>query len=48
MTANVKLSARGLSMTFDADGKKVHVLDDIDLEVREGVFFCLLGPSVRS
>ena len=43
--APVKLSARGLSMTFHTDGKKVHVLEHIALEVRQGEFVCLLGPS---
>ena len=32
-------------MTFEADGKRVEVLRDIDLEVREGELVCLLGPS---
>jgi ABC-type nitrate/sulfonate/bicarbonate transport system ATPase subunit len=44
-TSSVKLSVRGLSMTFHTDGKKVHVLEDIDLDVNEGEFVCLLGPS---
>jgi len=41
----VKLRVRDLSMTFAADGKQVHVLDDVNLEVRDGEFVCLLGPS---
>ncbi len=40
-----KLSVRGLSMTFAADGNDVHVLDDIQLDVSAGEFVCLLGPS---
>ncbi len=40
-----KLSARGLSMVFAADGKQTHVLDDVSLDVNEGEFICLLGPS---
>ena len=41
----VKVRIAGLSMTFEADGKRVEVLRDIDLEVREGELVCLLGPS---
>jgi NitT/TauT family transport system ATP-binding protein len=39
-----KLEIRGLQMTFRADSE-VRVLDDIDLDVREGEFVCILGPS---
>jgi NitT/TauT family transport system ATP-binding protein len=38
---------RGVGMTF-SDSRQAgayRALDDIDLEVREGEFFCLLGPS---
>jgi NitT/TauT family transport system ATP-binding protein len=34
-----------VSMVFERDGKRTHVLDDISLEVRPGEFVCLLGPS---
>jgi ABC-type nitrate/sulfonate/bicarbonate transport system ATPase subunit len=44
-TAPPKLSIRGLSMTYESDGKRVPVLDDVSLDVREGEFVCLLGPS---
>jgi len=40
-----KLSMRGLRMTFPAEGSEIRVLEDIDLEVREGEFVCILGPS---
>jgi NitT/TauT family transport system ATP-binding protein len=40
-----KLSIRGLSMTFRAEGNEVRVLEEIDLDVREGEFVCILGPS---
>ncbi|HET9793413.1 MAG TPA: ABC transporter ATP-binding protein [Thermoanaerobaculia bacterium] len=40
-----KLSIRGLRMTFRAEGSEVRVLEDIDLDVREGEFVCILGPS---
>jgi ABC-type nitrate/sulfonate/bicarbonate transport system ATPase subunit len=32
-------------MQFERDGKTIPVLEDIDLEVGEGEFVCLLGPS---
>jgi ABC-type nitrate/sulfonate/bicarbonate transport system ATPase subunit len=32
-------------MVFERDGKSVSVLEDIDLEVRDGEFICLVGPS---
>ena len=40
-----KVALRGVSMVFNPHGKAVHVLDDIDLDVVEGEFLCLLGPS---
>ena len=32
-------------MVFDRDGKSVPVLDDINLDVSDGEFICLVGPS---
>jgi NitT/TauT family transport system ATP-binding protein len=32
-------------MLFERDGKSVSVLEDINLEVRDGEFVCLVGPS---
>ncbi|HEY6928893.1 MAG TPA: ABC transporter ATP-binding protein [Thermoanaerobaculia bacterium] len=32
-------------MTFRTDESEVRVLEDIDLDVREGEFVCILGPS---
>jgi NitT/TauT family transport system ATP-binding protein len=40
-----KLEIRGLHMAFRTDGSEVRVLEDIDLDVREGEFVCILGPS---
>jgi len=40
-----KLALRGLGMTFRTDDNAVRVLEDIDLDVREGEFVCILGPS---
>jgi ABC-type nitrate/sulfonate/bicarbonate transport system ATPase subunit len=40
-----KLWVEGVNMVFKRDGVSTNVLDNIDLEVREGEFVCLLGPS---
>ena len=40
-----KLRAQGVNMVFKRDGNTTHVLDNVDLEVGEGEFLCLLGPS---
>jgi ABC-type nitrate/sulfonate/bicarbonate transport system ATPase subunit len=40
-----KLAVRGLRMTFRTDENEVRVLEDIDLDVRDGEFVCILGPS---
>jgi NitT/TauT family transport system ATP-binding protein len=41
----LKLRAEGISMTFNRDGNEVRVLENINLDVVEGEFVCLLGPS---
>jgi NitT/TauT family transport system ATP-binding protein len=43
--AGVKVSIRGLSMRFPAEAGTVDVLEDLDLDVREGELVCILGPS---
>jgi len=40
-----KLRTNALSMTFNRDGKSMSVLENIDLDVGDGEFVCLLGPS---
>jgi NitT/TauT family transport system ATP-binding protein len=40
-----KLRAENIDMTFRRDGNSVNVLDNINLEVGDGEFVCLLGPS---
>jgi ABC-type nitrate/sulfonate/bicarbonate transport system ATPase subunit len=40
-----KVSFRGISMTFRRQGEPLLVLDDVDLDVPEGEFVCLVGPS---
>jgi len=44
-TKGSKLQATHVSMTFKRDGKSTAVLNDINLEVADGEFICLLGPS---
>jgi NitT/TauT family transport system ATP-binding protein len=41
----VKLQTENVGMTFLRDGKTLPVLENIDLEVGDGEFVCLLGPS---
>lgn len=43
--SRTKLRTNALSMTFTRDGQSLSVLENIDLEVSEGEFVCLLGPS---
>lgn len=40
-----KLRAEQVGMTFHSNGKTIQVLNDINLDVAEGEFLCLLGPS---
>ena len=40
-----KLSVENVSVTFKRDGKSTAVLENINLEVGDGEFVCLLGPS---
>ena len=41
----VKIAIRGVGMTFRGDGRETKVLDEVDLDVREGELVCVLGPS---
>jgi len=41
----VKLRTENVGMIFLRDGKSLPVLENIDLEVNDGEFVCLLGPS---
>lgn len=40
-----KLRAEHIHMVFQRDGKTTPVLEDINLQVGDGEFLCLLGPS---
>jgi len=40
-----KLRAENINMVFRRDGKITPVLEDINLDVGDGEFVCLLGPS---
>jgi NitT/TauT family transport system ATP-binding protein len=42
---DTKLRAEHVSVIFDRDGDSMPVLENINLEVAEGEFLCLLGPS---
>jgi NitT/TauT family transport system ATP-binding protein len=41
----VKIQVRGLSRRFVAAGRETAALQDVDLDVAEHEFLCLLGPS---
>jgi NitT/TauT family transport system ATP-binding protein len=40
-----KLRLQHVGMVFDNDGKSFSVLEDINLDVSDGEFICLVGPS---
>ncbi len=44
-TIQTKLCVDHVSMAFEGDGSSISVLENINLEVAEGEFLCLLGPS---
>jgi NitT/TauT family transport system ATP-binding protein len=41
----IKVRIRGLSKSFHPNGQEVRVLENIDLDVRDGELVCVLGPS---
>jgi NitT/TauT family transport system ATP-binding protein len=45
MSQSTKVAFTGVSKTFPKKNESLQVLDNIDLEVGEGEFVCLLGPS---
>ncbi|MCF6157566.1 MAG: ABC transporter ATP-binding protein [wastewater metagenome] len=42
---STKLCVQGLSKSFQTKNGSVCVLDDVNLEVKEGEFVCIVGPS---
>jgi NitT/TauT family transport system ATP-binding protein len=40
-----KLRIEHVRMAFERDGKNVSVLEDINLDIHDGEFICLVGPS---
>jgi NitT/TauT family transport system ATP-binding protein len=42
---SAKLRMEHVGMVFERDGKSVPVLEDINLDVRDSEFICLVGPS---
>jgi NitT/TauT family transport system ATP-binding protein len=42
---NSKISIQGLSKSFRSPQGRTHALSDINLEIDEGEFFCIVGPS---
>lgn len=45
VAVKTKLRTEHVDMTFARDGKATRVLENINLEVGDGEFVCLLGPS---
>jgi ABC-type nitrate/sulfonate/bicarbonate transport system ATPase subunit len=45
LQTTTKLRADHINMVFKRDGKTTRVLEDINLDVADGEFVCLLGPS---
>lgn len=44
-SSRAKLRTESVNMVFNRDGKSLPVLENINLEVYDGEFVCLLGPS---
>ncbi|MFQ5913094.1 MAG: ABC transporter ATP-binding protein [Nitrospinota bacterium] len=43
--SEVILSTRGVGKSFYSRGRRVHAMDSVDLDVREGEFLAIVGPS---
>src|SRR5262245_50038804 len=41
----VKLRMERVGMVFERDGKTISVLEDLNLDVQQGEFICIVGPS---
>jgi ABC-type nitrate/sulfonate/bicarbonate transport system ATPase subunit len=44
-SSTVKVRIQGLSKAFHTNGHEIRVLENIDLDVRDGELVCILGPS---
>ena len=44
-TPGVKLRMEHVGMVFERDGKSISVLEDLNLDVQQGEFICIVGPS---
>jgi NitT/TauT family transport system ATP-binding protein len=45
LSGQAKLRMQHVGVAFERDGKNIPVLDNIDLEVKNGEFICVVGPS---
>ena len=45
ISAGRKLQVQHLGMVYERDGEAISALEDINLEVSEGEFVCVVGPS---
>ena len=45
MTDGVRVAARHLGMRFTLRGRELIALDDVNLQVRDREFCCIVGPS---
>jgi len=45
MSSSPKIRVRGVTKSYARKGDVLEVLSNVDLDVREGEFVCLLGPS---
>ena len=44
-SAGAKLRMEHVGMVFERDGKTISVLEDLNLDVQQGEFICVVGPS---
>ncbi len=44
-SAGAKLRMQHVGMVFERDGKTIPVLEDLNLDVQQGEFICVVGPS---